>query len=324
MRITNSSMIRTQLYDTQQSLSKMNTLNQQITTGKVISKVSDDPQKAIKIMNMNNEIKYTEKYNSNIDETVGWMNTSDASLQTVGDLLGEIKDTILKVGNGTYSQSEMKSLNSDMNEKIKQLGDTLNSTYGGKYMFGGSNVDDAPIKVTTDTNGVVKLEFNKGKNGQILPNTEDLKTDISGGVNIDYNVSVGELFNIKDANGNNTNLLDEVNNISKLMNDIANGDEQTASKAKDTLLNDTKGKIDTLFDHVLTERTSLGVKVSTAEKIKDANDDDLTTMKDVLSKDQDTDVVEAFIELQSAELVYQASIKVGSKLIQPTVLDYIR
>lgn len=324
MRITNASMIRTQLYDTQQSLAKMNTLNQQITTGKVISKVSDDPQKAIKIMNMNNQIKYTEKYNSNIDETVGWMNTSDASLETVGNLLGDIKDTILKVGNGTYSQSEMKSLNADMNEKIKQLADTLNSTYGGKYMFGGSNVDDAPIKVTTDANGVVKLEFNKDKNGQILPNTQDLKTDISSGVNIDYNISVGELFNIKDANGNNMNLLDEINNISKLMNDIANGDEKTSSTAKDTLLNDTKGKVDTLFDHVLTERTSLGVKVSTAEKIKDANDEDLVTMKDILSKDQDTDVVEAFIELQSAELVYQASIKVGSKLIQPTVLDYIR
>lgn len=324
MRITNASMIRTQLYDTQQSLAKMNTLNQQITTGKVISKVSDDPQKAIKIMNMNNEIKYTEKYNSNIDETVGWMNTSDASLETVGNLLGDIKDTILKVGNGTYSQSEMKSLNADMNEKIKQLADTLNSTYGGKYMFGGSNVDDAPIKVTTDANGVVTLEFNRDKNGQILPNTQDLKTDISSGVNIDYNVSVGELFNIKDANGNNMNLLDEINNISKLMNDIANGDEKTSSTAKDTLLNDTKGKVDTLFDHVLTERTSLGVKVSTAEKIKDANDEDLVTMKDILSKDQDTDVVEAFIELQSAELVYQASIKVGSKLIQPTVLDYIR
>ena len=324
MRITNASMVRTQLYDTQQNLSKMNTLNQQITTGKVISKVSDDPQKAVKIMNMNNEIKYTEQYNSNIDETVGWMNTSDASLETVGNLVGEIKDTILKVGNGTYSQREMKSLNSDMNEKIKQLADTLNSTYGGKYMFGGSNVNDEPIKVTTDANGVVTLEFNKDKNGRVLPNTEDLKTDISSGVNIDYNVSVGELFNIKDKNGNNVNLLDEINNVSKLMNDIANGDEKTSATAKDTLLNDTKDKVDTLFDHVLTERTSLGVKVSTAEKVKDANDDDLVTMKDILSKEQDTDVVESFIELQSAELVYQASIKVGSKLIQPTVLDYIR
>ena len=324
MRITNTSMIRTHLYDTQQNLSNMNKLNQQITTGKVINKVSDDPQKAIKIMNMNNEIKYTEKYNSNIDETVGWMNTSDSSLETIGNILVEIKETILKVGNGTYSQNEMKSLNADMNEKIKQLSDTLNSTYGGKYMFGGSNVDDAPIKVTTDANGVVKLEFNKDKNGQILPNTDNLKTDISSGVNIDYNVSVGEIFNTKDANGNNMNLLDEINNLSKLMNDIVNGDEKTSSTAKDTLLNDTKGKIDTLFDHVLTKRTSLGVKVSTAEKIKEANDDNLVTMKDILCKEQDTDVVDAFIKLQSAELVYQASIKVGSKLMQPTVLDYIR
>ena len=61
MRITNASMVRTQLYDTQQNLSKMNTLNQQITTGKVISKVSDDPQKAVKIMNMNNEIELQEQ-----------------------------------------------------------------------------------------------------------------------------------------------------------------------------------------------------------------------------------------------------------------------
>ena len=44
-------------------------------------------------------------------------------------------------------------------------------------------------------------------------------------------------------------------------------------RQKKTLLNDTKGKIDTLFDHVVNERTSLGVRVSTAEKIKELNDD---------------------------------------------------
>jgi len=275
MRITNASMVRTHLYDTQKNLTKMNTLNQQITTGKVINTVSDDPHKAIKIMNMNNEIKYTEKYNSNIDETVGWMNTTDGALENVGNLLGEIKDTILKVGNGTYSQNEMKSLNADMNEKIKQIADTLNSTYGGKYLFGGSNVDDAPIKVTTDANGVVKLEFNKDKNGQVIPNTNDLKADISSGVSIDYNVSVGEIFNITDANGNKVNLLDEINNLSKLMNDVANGDEQTVQAAKEKLMNDTKGKIDQLFDHVINERTTLGVRVSTAEKIKELNDENI-------------------------------------------------
>ena len=324
MRITNSSMIRSHMYDTQNNLTNMSKINQQISTGKVINTVSDDPHKAIRIMNMNNEIKYTEKYNSNIDETVGWMNTTDGALESTGNLLNEIKETILKVGNGTYSQNEMKSLNADINEKIKQLADTLNSTYGGKYLFAGTNVDDAPITVIENPDGTVKLEFSKDKNGQTIPNTDDLKADISSGINIDYNISVGEILNIKDGNGNTVNLLDEINNLSTLMNDIANGDEQTAAKAKETLLNDTKGKIDTLFDHVVNERTSLGVKVSTAEKIKEFNDDNIINMKNVLSLDQDTDHVEKFIELKSLELVYQASIQVGAKLIQPTILDYIR
>ena len=236
----------------------------------------------------------------------------------------DIKETILKVGNGTYSQNEMKSLNEDMNEKIKQLADTLNSTHGGKYLFWGSSVDDAPITVIENPDGTVKLEFSKDKNGQTIPNTDDLKADISSGINIDYNISVGEILNIKDGNGNTVNLLDEINNLSTLMNDIANGDEQTAAKAKETLLNDTKGKIDTLFDHVVNERTSLGVRVSTAEKIKELNDEDILNIQDVLSKTQDTDVVEKFIELKSAEMIYQASIQVGAKLIQPTILDYIR
>lgn len=324
MRITNASMVRSHLYDTQKNLTNMSKINQQISTGKVINTVSDDPHKAIKIMNINNEIKYTEKYNYNIDESVGWMNTTDGALDNVGNLLGEIKETILKVGNGTYSQNEMKSLNEDMNEKIKQLADTLNSTHGGKYLFGGSSVDDAPITVIENPDGTVKLEFSKDKNGQTIPNTDDLKADISSGINIDYNISVGEILNIKDGNGNTVNLLDEINNLSTLMNDIANGDEQTAAKAKETLLNDTKGKIDTLFDHVVNERTSLGVRLSTAEKIKELNDEDILNIQDVLSKTQDTDVVEKFIELKSAEMIYQASIQVGAKLIQPTILDYIR
>lgn len=103
----------------------------------------------------------------------------------------------MKVGNGTYSQNEMKSLNADINEKIKQLADTLNSTYGGKYLFAGTNVDDAPLKVVENPDGSVKLEFSKDKNGQTIPNTDDLKADISSGINIDYNISVGEILNIK-------------------------------------------------------------------------------------------------------------------------------
>ena len=108
------------------------------------------------------------------------------------------------------------------------------------------------------------------------------------------------------------------------MNDIANGDEQTSANARKELLGDVKSNIDKLYNHSLDERTSLGVRVSTAEKIKELNDENILNMKSVLSLDQDVDHVEKFIELKSAELVYQASIQVGTKLIQPTILDYMR
>ena len=50
MRITNASMVRTHMYDTQKNLTNMSKINQQISTGKVINTVSDDPYKAIKII----------------------------------------------------------------------------------------------------------------------------------------------------------------------------------------------------------------------------------------------------------------------------------
>lgn len=310
MRITNSSMIRSHMYDVQEGLQRIDNLNRQIDSQKQINRVSDDPHKAIKIMNLNNEIKYAEKHNQNVEEVVGWMNNTDANLEEFGTLLGDIKNSILKVGNGTYSDEEMKAIQAEMNEKIKALGETLNTTHGGRYMFGGTSVDEPPVQIE-EKDGVVTLKLNPNIN------SEDLKAEISDGINLDYNVSASEIFN-KDGK----NYLDSINDLSKLMNDIANGVDVEDNKQE--LLGDVKKNIDDFFNHTVDTRTKFGVKVNTAEKIKDLNDENILNMKGVLSLEQDVNYVDKFIELKSAEMVYNASIQVGAKLIQPSILDYLR
>lgn len=310
MRITNSSMIRSHMYDVQEGLQRMDNLNRQIDSQKQINRVSDDPHKAIKIMNLNNEIKYAEKHNQNVEEVVGWMNNTDANLEEFGTLLGDIKNSILKVGNGTYSDEEMKAIQAEMNEKIKALGETLNTTHGGRYMFGGTSVDEPPVQIE-EKDGVVTLKLNPNIN------SEDLKAEISDGINLDYNVSASEIFN-KDGK----NYLDSINDLSKIMNDIANGVDVEDNKKE--LLGDVKQNIDDFFNHTVDTRTKFGVKVNTAEKIKDLNDENILNMKGVLSLEQDVNYVDKFIELKSAEMVYNASIQVGAKLIQPSILDYLR
>lgn len=317
MRINNASMIRNHMYDTQQNLTRMSKINEQINSGKVVNRVSDDPHKAIRIMNLNNEIRYTEKYNYNVDEVVGWMETTDGSLEHFTNTLGDIKEEILKVGNGTYSTEELRALQAEMNEKIKDLADSLNTTYAGKHMFGGTHVDEPPIKAVTGDDGIVRLELNANIN------SNDLKADISEGIGIDYNLSADEIFKIKrDKDGNVTDegLLGEINKLSETMNKVVAGDKD----AKKELLGPLKDSLDSLYNNALDERTSLGVRENTAEKVKNLNDENILSMKSVLSMDQDVDHVEKFIELKSAELVYQASIKIGATLIQPTILDYMR
>lgn len=310
MRITNSAMMANNMFDMQQTLQRMDNLNKQLDTSKQINRVSDDPHKAIKIMNLNNEIKFTEKYNQNVEEVVGWMNNTDSTLQEVGDLIGEIKTNILKVGNGTYNTEEIKAIHAEMNEKIKEIGECLNASHGGRHMFSGTAVDEVPM-IIEEKDGVVTLKINPAIN------TDDLKSELSDGITVDFNASAKEIFE-----NDGKNYLDQLNHISELMNDISKDKDVEANKKE--LFGTVKDDVDKLFNHTIDTRTTFGIRVNTAEKIRDFNDENILNMKAVLSSAQDVDHVKKFIELKSAELVYNASVQVGAKLIQPTVLDYLR
>lgn len=135
MRVTSNNMMNSYLKDVQKNLQGMNKINNQISTGNQVNKVSDDPLKAVKIMNLNNEISDIERYNSNVDEVNGWLDMTDNALDKVGTLSSEIK-TLLTSISGTFSKDEMKAVSSEVNEKIKQIGEAFNTSYGGKYIFG--------------------------------------------------------------------------------------------------------------------------------------------------------------------------------------------
>ena len=61
----------------------------------------------------------------------------------------------------TFGEDEIKAVQSEVNEKVKQMGEALNTTYAGKYIFGGTKTDEAPIKITTDpVTGMAQLQIN--------------------------------------------------------------------------------------------------------------------------------------------------------------------
>lgn len=309
MRVTNGNMMSSYLKDIQNNLQSMDKLNTQMNTGKQVNKVSDDPLRTVKIMNLNNEIADIEKYNYNADEITGWLDMTDEALDTVGTLTSEIK-TLLTSISGTYGKDEIKAVQTNVNEKIKQIGEAFNTTYAGKYIFGGSITDEPPVKVTTDESGNVKLSINNSDEERINAN---LSAAVSNGIKVDYNLNINQITN--SGKGSDTNsVMDMFEDLSAALN--------TEEVDMDTI-NNLSEKLDSYLSDILNNRSMIGARTNTVQAIKDTNDENELEMKGVLSNIQDVDFTEKYLELQEAQMIYTASLQVSSKLFKTTILDYI-
>ena len=308
MRVTNGNMMNSYLRDIQSNLQSVDKLNTQMNTASQINKVSDDPLKAVKIMNLNNEIADVEKYNYNADEITGWLDMTDSALDSIGNLTSEIKALLTSIS-GTYGKDEIKAVSTEVNEKIKQIGEAFNTTYAGKYIFGGSITDEPPVKVTTDKYGNVNLSINNSDKDGINAN---LSAAVSNGIKVDYNLNINQITSSSAEDINSTFSMFE--KLSEALN---------VEEVDMEVIGDLSKELDSYLSDILNNRSIVGARTNTVQAIKDANDENVLEMKGVLSNIQDVDVAEKYIELQEAQLVYTASLQISTKLFNTTILDYI-
>lgn len=321
MRITNGNVMSTYLRDLQNNLQSMDKLNTQLNTSKQVNKISDDPFKTVKIMNVQGEINNVEKYNYNCDEITGWLDITDESLDRVGNLTSEIK-TLLTSIQGTFGPDEIKAVQTEINEKIKQVGEAMNTTYAGKYVFGGSATDQPPVRVETDpTSGLAKIVVNNtDKDGNVDPNLSarldaSLKSEISDGITMDYNLTINNITSTTGKETGKKSGLDILNDVvQKLNSDPVDMDE----------IKKLSSDLGDYMNDVLNNRSLIGAKTNTVSAVKDSNEENILEMKGTFSLMQDVNYADKFMELKEAQMIYNATLQVGSKLLQPTILDYLR
>lgn len=159
-RITNKMMANDYLSDMQTNLKNMSKIQNQLSTGKAISKGSDNPNVAARIMQLNSEISANKQYNSNITDTTNWLDTTDTALSEAGNVLSRVRELMVKAGNGAYGSDEIKSIKTELVEDVKQLTQTLNTSFDGSYVFAGTKSTTKPV--TVDDNGNISYADKDG------------------------------------------------------------------------------------------------------------------------------------------------------------------
>ncbi|MCB2288839.1 flagellar hook-associated protein FlgL [Clostridium sp. CS001] len=319
MRVTNKMLSNNFLRDMRTNLNNMNRLQGQMTSGKEIRKPSDDPFKASRIMQMYSDIDANKQYKNNIKDAINWLDTTDTALGQLGNVSGRIEELLISAGNATYSDSERKAIKDEINQKVGEMSQILNTSFDGKYIFGGTRTTIKPVE-TEMTGGNTDLIYNTdttepARTEQLNMIKDKRLVEVSQGVTMDYNITATQVIDY--GTGVDDNLM-------KLLQDItAHLDSDDSNEIKKLTNEDLTG-IKSFMTNILKLRSEVGAKQNRMESAEARNTDLNFNMTEILSRTEDIDITEKTMEYATMQTIYIASLQTSAKVLQPSLLDYLR
>lgn len=327
MRITNKMLSNNFLRDMNVNLRNLSKLQEQRTSGKEFKRPSDDPFRVARSMQLHTEQAINEQYKKNITDTINWLDVTDTSLKQASGVLDRIHQLVISAGNAAYGETERGAVKDEINQKVSELSQILNANFDGKYVFGGTRVTSKPLE-TTEVDGNKVLNYSKRGGGTLDPTAdkeeysmigEKLKTEISQGVILDYNVTATEIMKFKKKDGTDGDLMVVLKNITDHLD--SKPDEKTA---KEALLGTDLQDIKDAMENILKIRSEVGAKQNRTDSAKEKNVDQTLSLKAILSETEDIDITEKTMEFAIAQTVYVASLQTSAKVLQPSLMDYLR
>ncbi len=292
------------------------TLNQ-ISSLKEVSQSSDNPLLVSKIMNLNVSIAKNKTFSSEIKDSQGWVDTQASALKGVNDSMGNIRRLISHSANGTQGVDEIKANKNEIQQEIQGMVEALNTNFDGRYIFGGVKTTEQPFSVvrgTIDADGAV-IENPTGEIVGIKYNgsNKEITREIADGVVVTLPTN-GE--KIIDGDGMNNFFNDLIGDMNSYL--------EAPDNAKLSALSSKIDGFDDLSNKVIEFQTQLDAIAVRLRSAGDRNESDKLSLTATLSERQDVDVAEKYMEYQNQMLAYQATMSMGTKIMQTSILDYVR
>ena len=299
MRITNNTLTGNYLRNLNRNLEQMQKYQNQLSSGKEVSKPSDNPMLVSRIMGLDSNVRANEQYERNMNDALGWTDTADGAMNEMTSTIQRARELIVYGANGTLSKTDRLALKDEVEMLKGQMVQLLNTNYDGRFIFGGHETTKPPFSID---NTIMTYHGD--------PN--NISREIAQGVDIIIQSDGSKITNASGAaNGELGQLLDKV--IVALENDET-----------DALSGELLGDMDIHLDNVIRFRSKMGAVYNRLEAAKERNASENLSMTELLSKSEDIDIAEKMMEFSMMSTVYQASLSTGAKILQPSLLDYIR
>jgi flagellar hook-associated protein 3 FlgL len=362
--------------------SDMADLQNQAATQKRVTKPSDDPLAATRVLAARTEIAGGQQYLKSVNQAKTFLEYSDQSLGELSDILVRAKELAISQSNdASASKHTREVVASEIEQLHSQAVQVGNRKIGDRFLFAGFRTTRAPFDangVYHGDNGEMQVTINKeakvamnlpgnrvflgqglsvnsvgASNGQnkkapmdIGPDSDPLHSSTSGGAQMRGPASsVGSPLPafvpaeskaddaaVPPSDPNNTAVTAEgagpdigatwrtgtnvFTTLQRLENAMRTNDKEAIQDSLDTL--------DSAIAQVVLARSQLGSRVSTLNSVTDTLQKGQVDAKGLASSLEDADTFELVSDINKTESTLKAALATSGKLIQPSLLDFLK
>ena len=308
MRINTSQSFDAAISQLQKRQIAMSEAQQQLTSGKRVQRASDDPASAARAERALAALARSEASMRGLDTSRSATMYTEAALGDAGELLQQAREVMVGAGNGSYSESDRRSLAAKLSGLRSDLLSVANRSDGnGRYLFSGqgSNLPplvDSPTGVTYVGIGG-QLQASAGEAASLSFDGADTWLRAPDPANPGGTLSV---FGVMDR------LITELNTPGR--------SGAVISQSVTTGLRD----LDTVMTNLSSWRARAGEALVRADGIQDRLSQSKLDAQTERSKAEDLDMVAAISDFQSKQTGYDAALRTYSIVQRMSLVDYLK
>lgn len=318
MRVTEHSNYDSIRDNINRSRGRMEELQQQSATMKKLNQPSDDPVGAAKVLELRTDkIKNDQyQYNAKIAET--FLNNTDQALGEFVDIVLRAKEIAISQSSGaSSSESTRLGVSEEIGQLYKQAVSVGNRRVGERYLFGGYKTQKPPVS----------------PEGKYLGDDHQMMVEIADDVFLTLNVPGVEAFNThpklssqeqglySDLNQRESDedIIENVNIFDELQNfriALLTGSMES--------IHNTLDRFDQMHSKLVATRTKLGSRLQGLQSTEQALERHNITNAMLSSSIEDADMAQVVSDLSKEEMIFRSALASSKRLIQPTLLEFLK
>ena len=336
--------------DVSDAFSSLNKAMRHAYDYRAFDRPSDDPLAASQTFDIHFQMDQNADYASNISNLQGTTASADKILQNIWSTVSEADSHEVKQAlDGTMNGSNRGILADHLLSLRDDIISQMNTKYGDSYIFGGSNQTQPPFEMVSDQLYYRGVNVDTGMLKDGHPSAVPLDTLADPDKDMTYvDIGLGLNFTDDDDDDKKINSQSVFNSSMPAISYLGYGGGASAPKnicsvltelattlkagaSADKLSDDDRTKLTGYADvlkggenSLLTGQAKLGAKTQFLNSIASYTDDVKLSLSEKDNKVEYMDYTDAIETFYSQQQCYNAALKIGSQILQQSLMDYLK